>query len=275
MIDSKKIYELAQLAEASYADFQIADPARGLQLIKFSDTQASEFVKHWRVVAHQHNTESGFSATLFQRIDTDPVTGFQAGQYVYAVRGTEPGLQDLSTDLGDIVADGLALDQIVDLYNHWNRLQVSQGQFYAAAKLETLEAETAGRAAAYLLGTVAGKAYDNAMAALGYLIDQPTGVVRQVVRGTSDQIFGSDHAQARGVLPQGISTTALTVTGHSLGGILPPHLHDSFHKQEHRLSPSTERVTQLALFLEQVEQQASISTIFFMDLCRVQHHLVP
>jgi len=100
----QELFQQAQLTEAAYANF--IDPNTGLPYtlnqkitdalqdtgnhMTFSVTQADDFALHWKVITQQANTASGFSATLFQRIDTDPISGFQEGQYVYAVRGTEP-----------------------------------------------------------------------------------------------------------------------------------------------------------------------------------------
>ena len=67
------------------------------------------FVEKWSVANHQKNTASGFSATLFKNVDDS---------YVYALRGTEQGRDDLVVADGmDIVTDGLAIDQLVDMYN--------------------------------------------------------------------------------------------------------------------------------------------------------------
>ena len=74
----------------------------------FSATQTADFVKEWSVAAYQENTSSGFSATLFQNAN---------GSYVYAIRGTKQPIEDLLvTDGMDIATDGLAIDQIVDMY---------------------------------------------------------------------------------------------------------------------------------------------------------------
>jgi len=77
----------------------------------FSLTQATELADHWNVITHQPNTDSGFSSTLFRNADD--------GGYVLAIRGTEGiNWEDLlETDFGDIAIDGIAIDQIIDLYN--------------------------------------------------------------------------------------------------------------------------------------------------------------
>ena len=72
-------YANSLLSEATYADFEgidikdtdqvktalmnIDDPGKG-----FSESQAAEFVTHWRVANHQPDTTSGFSATLFENV---------------------------------------------------------------------------------------------------------------------------------------------------------------------------------------------------------------
>lgn len=92
-MDMNNIYYQAMLSEASYADFRAAKASDGSYITEkvkaalidkgFSETQATEFVSKWRVVDHQPNTPTGFSATLFERIDNP-------GELVFAVRGTEP-----------------------------------------------------------------------------------------------------------------------------------------------------------------------------------------
>ncbi|RMX17974.1 hypothetical protein EBQ34_02550, partial [Vandammella animalimorsus] len=59
-----------------------------------------------------------------------------AQPYVVAVRGTEFGLQwrppfftaDVQADVGDIVLDGVAIDQTLDLYNFMLRIATPKGQ---------------------------------------------------------------------------------------------------------------------------------------------------
>ena len=135
-MNTSDLFDLGQTAEAAYANFINSDGdlltldddvKAALKSLGFSETQATNFVAEWSVVAHQPNTESGFSATLFQHKET--------GEQVYAVRGTEATnigiLDDLfSADAGDIVVDGLAIKQMVDMYNHWQRLNHPLGDPY-------------------------------------------------------------------------------------------------------------------------------------------------
>lgn len=72
MTQASKLFELAQLAEASYAILSTNMTASALisQLrntsdgMKFSATQATTFATNWRVVHHQPDTNSGYSARV-------------------------------------------------------------------------------------------------------------------------------------------------------------------------------------------------------------------
>ena len=115
MINSLSLFEQAQLAEAAYASFgkDITDSNKlhnALKIIDFSQTQAEEFLKHWRV-ADQYatagtdkdnlltNKGSGFSATLFESLD-------RPGEYTFAIRGSI-GANDFKADL-DLIFTGKA-----------------------------------------------------------------------------------------------------------------------------------------------------------------------
>ncbi len=141
-----EIFDLGQLAEAAYGNFfnddlqivikdenalqnilqgKAPDGSAGNKAVQMSATQARLFIEHWSVVAHQPNTSSGFSATLFR--------SKTSGELVYATRGTEgakvfsadilDGFADLGADVFDIGLDGLAIHQIVDLYRDWSPMQ--------------------------------------------------------------------------------------------------------------------------------------------------------
>ena len=161
MTNTNKLFTLAQLAEASYAELISAVNSQtnlinSLKDTKFSQTQAEEFAKNWKLISYQPNTESGFSATLFQYIGNDPNSGYTNGELVYAIRGTELGIfnpDDLASDIGDIVVDGLAVNQIVDMYNDWKRITAGTDQPYQAAILKTDLALTAQRALLPIGGT--------------------------------------------------------------------------------------------------------------------------
>ena len=77
MSSIQSLFYQAQLAEAAYADFLKFGPDVKAALqdksnnMSFSDSQASDFVSHWRVVDQlPDTTPDGFSATLFQNTTT-------------------------------------------------------------------------------------------------------------------------------------------------------------------------------------------------------------
>ncbi|MEO8384986.1 MAG: hypothetical protein ABI583_07085 [Betaproteobacteria bacterium] len=135
MNTTAKFFDMTQLAEASYTRFRdvavtstIATEEDLIDKVNrsgnFSAAQAADFVKNWRLVAHQANTGSGFSGSVFERLN--PKTGAATGQYTFAFRGTEVGQQfgidPAVADLGQLVANGAAFDQIIDLYNFVQRV---------------------------------------------------------------------------------------------------------------------------------------------------------
>lgn len=93
MKTTAKLFELTQLAEASYANFykvenrvnelQIGDDGKSLLYV----SQANELDSHWEVFTKQQETSSGFFAALFQRVGDYPNSGFHTEEYVYAIRG--------------------------------------------------------------------------------------------------------------------------------------------------------------------------------------------
>ncbi|MEW5967523.1 MAG: hypothetical protein AB1720_11130 [Pseudomonadota bacterium] len=122
------LFQQAQLAEAAYANFldtsgnlitTNAGVSTALQNDGMSEQQAAEFVKHWRVVRHQPDTSSGFSATLFERLNSEQQP---TGQYTLAIRGSsEPA--DWTADFFDLALGGVAYGQVQSMVNYVLRLQ--------------------------------------------------------------------------------------------------------------------------------------------------------
>jgi len=201
MSDNKQLFDMASLSEAAYADlFQngatiTATSAVQARLVAagWSDIQATEFLTHYRVISQQPNTATGYSATLFERLGDG---GTPTGQYVFAQRGTEPTAQvglDLAVDVGDLVADGLAWSQIVDMYNYWKELTTPAGQSYQMASLvESFLPPASG----------------------GFIVDNSP-----FVPGTKYWQIQLTNASAPAG-PKVPAGAALDVTGHSLGGHL-------------------------------------------------------
>jgi Ca2+-binding RTX toxin-like protein len=233
----QNLFEQAQLAEAAYANF--IDPQTGLPYtttkgitdalqdhsnnLNFSTAQATAFANEWRVV-DQYTiptgmlglSGSGFSATVFQNIAT--------GAYTFAARGTEPNYTDLlGTDLSGVVADGIAIEQVIDMYNYWQSL--TNLGVYQAAYLDTLTVETLELKTLWAQTLLPGglDSYNNYVAQLhsaGIIVNMglygPTA--QQVQFGNSDTVLANTP------LAWGSNTlsgaTAVDVTGHSMGGHL-------------------------------------------------------
>lgn len=235
---SKYFYDMALLSEASYVEFHRINKDYSDISVKwavqntdfegrFSATQAAEFVNNWRVVDHQANTSSGFSATLFQSKGD--------GKFVYACRGTELGPTDLlSADAGDIVADGLALKQIVDMYNDCQRMLAPQGQAYTAMKLDVLFVETVALLAELALNLPGPGPTELALRARNDIVIDGPGLLSTVCTVTPESsatLFSDERATGSGTLTaSGLPTMA---TGHSLGGHLVP---TSLPNHHHRLA---------------------------------------
>jgi hypothetical protein len=199
-IETKKIADMAALAEAAYANLTNRTFS-GALANGMSGTQVSVLSSRYSVIEQQPNTGSGFSATLFKR------TGVGAGpdEYVFATRGTEPITQwsfdlglDIAADLGDLVLDGLAWEQIVDMYNFWKQLTAKPGETYQKA----------------------------------YFISSPY-VPGSNIQGVIDKSFGPivflrkiEFQNATDGLGKIDPNTVVDVTGHSLGG----HLSSAFSR---------------------------------------------
>lgn len=211
---------MAELAEASYAPFiykdgVIQDPKAALTVgtinheMSFSPSQADLLLDCWEIVHHQPDTNSGFSATLFK--STDP----NAEQpYVLAIRGTGGCDDIIVTDVLDIVFDGLAIDQIVDLWNYWKQLTTPKDETFLGARLVTLEAETAALAVASLGGANTRQMYLTYLSSRDDVVIDNNGYEEQVRTVVFDQ-------ELSGVLDDPVDVNEfLGVTGHSLGGHL-------------------------------------------------------
>jgi len=140
------IFEQAQLSEAAYANFwnqqtnslitSSTQVQAALEAKTFSNAQATEFVKHWKVVDQYDNSAlgglvgTGFSATVFESLDNP-------GHYSLAIRGSQ-GVNDFLADAALIANQGVAISQLVDMYNFWQRAKTPAGSTYQAAVLEPI-----------------------------------------------------------------------------------------------------------------------------------------
>lgn len=165
------LFQQALLAEAAYARFIDPDTEEiyasreslvgALIAANFSSdpnilnqsAQASQLLDNWRITDHIPDTASGFSATVFERIDAN---GAGIGEFTLAISGSEPLSNNNSevdinsevwtdwfeANVQGIVGKGIAARQGIDLYNYWQSLVTSDGENYKAATLEILTPET-------------------------------------------------------------------------------------------------------------------------------------
>ncbi len=231
---SNQFYDAALLSEVAYINFEGIDLANentyedAVEKVlgnpekqsNLSTSQIDYFMTNWEIVSHQGNTDTGFSATLFKKVG--------ANEYYYACRGTEgPDWEDLFvTDIGDIVTDGLAIKQIVDMYNDWQRITTPEGQIYNAAHLEVLTGEAQNLQQEIAFNRANPLFSSNTYELLlrernDVIIDMPSGNVYTIQTDVpSDQLFTDVTDERRtgaGAYPGAGTVTAV---GHSLGGHL-------------------------------------------------------
>jgi hypothetical protein len=94
---------------------------------RFTPTQAADFVTHWKVLDQEANTSSGFSGTLFECIEDDPVTGAKKGELVLSFRSTEfidDAVNDCQVTNKTIESYGWGFGQIADMEEWYAKLKV-------------------------------------------------------------------------------------------------------------------------------------------------------
>ena len=128
-----------------YAQFQMAAEARSLRsgmlqhqlqaaleegnrhASRFTPTQAAEFAGKYEVVAHQDNTGTGFSATLFKD---------GAGNYTVSFRSTEFVDDAIADSVGTnegISQYGWAFGQIDDMEKWWAEVRTAHPEITKVA----------------------------------------------------------------------------------------------------------------------------------------------
>ena len=122
MLTIRQLFRYAQLAQASYANLTFGlteqEILAALAAGDFAPSLAEDFIGSggFNIIQQLPNTADGFSATVFQDKTSN--------DYVLAIRGTEIAtIPDLTTDFADIGADGIAIDQAIDLFNYYQDLK--------------------------------------------------------------------------------------------------------------------------------------------------------
>jgi pimeloyl-ACP methyl ester carboxylesterase len=199
MPNIKDIFNQSELALASYASLVSGTLISQITSLRqngegMATTQATEFVNRYTEVITQFTDPSGFSATVFLSSDN---------QLTLAIRGTDDigGLDGLNgSDIDDdinIATNGLATEQLLVMYNWWQRVNYPAGQDVAQYSI-----------ASYSDGS------------LGTPI---AGSKLWYSAGGVDFYFEPSTAKATGEIAEAIAKTGdnqLDVTGHSLGGYL-------------------------------------------------------
>ena len=214
MTTIEQYFMQAELAQAAYGTFQkgaITTSQLTNDKVGMTAAQAKAFTEKWEVVHHLPDTASGFSATVFERLNEE---GELTGERYLAIRGSTDWA-DVRTDIGDIVLDGIALDQLVDMYNYWQSLSAEKDKSYDAVRLTEVTAETEALKAAWQSNS--GLAYEAALWQMGYIIDRPTNTVLKIETVDSSQLSNASLQTGLGAIS---GTTKVDVSGHSLGGHL-------------------------------------------------------
>ncbi len=145
----QELFQQAQLAEAAYANLRdsagniITDVIGAKTALKaegFSEPQATEFLKQWRVVDQSPPLGffgNGFSATLFERLDANQQP---TGQYTLSIAGSVSPI-DFANDLLDLNSGGVAYFQVQSMINYVLRLQA--GSTGTTRQVELLTGATA------------------------------------------------------------------------------------------------------------------------------------
>lgn len=234
------IFNYAALARSSYADLSEIigiDDSEGIQsaIKKYDESEefARQIADKYYVLAHYKdrdnhginpigsilstfNSESGFSGTLFRDKGTQ--------EYVMAFKGTD-GAKDLwITDVADIVSNGAAHNQIIDMYNFWQQIihsgekingkpatyQAAYLQFDHEFNLRILKALQDHEPNSIEVQEIKSEAISK-----GYYVAD--GNIYKVAFMQSDKIYNDDRAF---VYNDKINIAKVTATGHSLGGHL-------------------------------------------------------
>ena len=235
-----QVAEYVKLAEASYADFSKKTLSTQQAIMekdendptdmgdKSKEKFAESIVKNWTVEAHWKdsgniiNSESGFSATLFKGSNDEYVLAFRGSNGFF----DDGGKDFIIADAGDIVLDGFALKQSIDLINFRQQLLGEDGKAYKVLTLQTDEISEIHRQ--LNSGTLRPQKPEeiDAMRELAEKLKQALDSGQYIKDGgdlykmewvNSDEYYGKDDDRATG---KGLSWDKITITGHSLGGNL-------------------------------------------------------
>mgnify|MGYP003385787002 CR=1 FL=1 len=132
-----KLFGNSELAQSAYSTLTTGNTVDQINALTDSDgaemsqKQAEKFAARYTDVVTQFNdTETSFSATVFKEAVT--------GNLTLAIRGTAEGGDFIPTDT-DIALHGAGYDQIVAMYNWWQRASASTSETVQQFKLESYQ----------------------------------------------------------------------------------------------------------------------------------------
>lgn len=232
MMQINNVFNQAELALAAYANLTSGVAPTKTNLIEnasFSEKQADEFIKRYPTVITQHtDPDTSFTATVFKD---------SSGQLTLALRGTLEA-RDYVTD-GDIWLAGTGYDQIVSMYNWWQRASTPAGQQGAQYQLtsylnnvdpkppaDAVLLYKAGLATVYLESAVSVVATGELVTAIATDIGHKLDVTGHSLGGHLAMAFGSLFPVASGQItvfdaPGFMSTDTNQQFFARLGGSIP------------------------------------------------------
>ena len=131
---TETLFNNAELAQSAYSTLFAGNTVDQIDALTdtngagMTQTQAKAFAARYPDIVSQFtDIDTGFSATIFKSTN---------GELTLAIRGTEIGALDLSTDL-DIAIRGAGYDQIIAMVNWWKQISEPVGAMVNQYKLVT------------------------------------------------------------------------------------------------------------------------------------------
>jgi Ca2+-binding RTX toxin-like protein len=200
MVGAVDMFNNSDLALAAYSDLTQGVPTnQQIDALKqsgdgMSQAQAERFaVRYPAVLSVANCPESGFQATVFKSSD---------GQLAVAFRGTKDFFTDVIDADKQIFTNGAAYNQIVDMYNWWKCVTTQRGDYVQQYEIQPIVVGAMPPSNGVLLFSQDAVDPDMSDAALDFYL------VPKVA------------AMATGELVGQADLSAVSVTGHSLGGHL-------------------------------------------------------
>ncbi|UZH44154.1 calcium-binding protein [Roseateles amylovorans] len=128
----------AQMSAEAFLNDDNGDPKAGLDFVnalfsgndhnsRFTYIDATNMTKNWNIAAHCPNTATGFSGTLLECRQDDPITGAKKGELILSFRSTEfidDAVRDnKATNTLEVFNTGFAWGQITDMQAWFNELK--------------------------------------------------------------------------------------------------------------------------------------------------------